>query len=91
MYPNTNPIRLVVPSAGVSVRGYNWMANPEDEEGFMAYARDILESYFPQYGMDYDEAGYTSRVYGAQDFVKIMNIAIVLAAFSSTLLFFCLG
>ena len=22
----------------------------------MAYARDILESYFPQYGMDYDEA-----------------------------------
>ncbi len=39
MYPNTNPIRLVVPSAGVSVRGYNWMANPKDEEGFMAYAR----------------------------------------------------
>lgn len=91
MYPNTNPIRLVVPSAGVSVRGYNWMANPEDEEGFMAYARDILESYFPQYGMDYDEAGYTSRVYGAQDFVKIMNIAIVLAAFFLYAFVFLLG
>lgn len=91
MYPNTNPIRLVVPSAGVSVRGYNWMANPKDEEGFMAYARDILESYFPQYGMDYDEAGYTSRVYGAQDFVKIMNIAIVLAAFFLYAFVFLLG
>lgn len=91
MYPNTNPIRLVVPSAGVSVRGYNWMAKPEDEEGFMAYARDILESYFPQYGMDYDEAGYTSRVYGAQDFVKIMNIAIVLAAFFLYAFVFLLG
>lgn len=91
MYPNTNPIRLVVPAEGMSVRGYNWMANPKDEEGFMAYARDILESYFPQYGMDYDEAGYTSRVYGAQDFVKIMNIAIVLAAFFLYAFVFLLG
>lgn len=91
MYPNTNPIRLVVPSAGVSVRGYNWMANPKDEEGFMAYARGVLEERFPQYGMEYDEAGYTSRVYGAQDFVKIMNIAIVLAAFFLYAFVFLLG
>lgn len=91
MYPNTNPIRLVVPSAGMSVRGYNWMALPDDEDGFMAYTRDVLDSYFPQYGMEYDEAGYTSRVYGAQDFVKIMNIAIVLAAFFLYAFVFLLG
>ena len=91
MYPNTNPIRLVVPAAGVSVRGYNWFANPKDEEGFMAYARGVLEERFPQHGMDYDEAGYTSRVYGAQDFVKIMNIAIVLAAFFLYAFVFLLG
>ena len=91
MYPNTNPIRLVVPSAGMSVRGYNWMANPEEEDGFMEYAGAVLESYFPQYGMDYDEAGYTSRVYGAQDFAKLMNIAIILAAFFLYAFVFLLG
>ena len=91
MYPNTNPIRLIVPSAGMSVRGYNWMANPENEDGFMKYARTVLDSYFPQYGMDYDEAGYTSRVYGAQDFAKLMNIAIILAAFFLYAFVFLLG
>lgn len=91
VYPNTNPIRLVVPSAGITLRGYNWMASPEDEDGFMAYAKAVLEGYFPQYGMDYDEAGYTSRVYGAQDFVKLMNIAIVLAAFFLYAFVFLLG
>lgn len=91
MYPNTNPIRLVVPAEGMSVRGYNWLANPEDEEGFMAYAKGVLEACFPQHGMDYDEAGYTSRVYGAQDFVKIMNIAIILAAFFLYAFVFLLG
>lgn len=90
-YPNTRPIRLVVPSEGISLRGYNWLASPEDEEGFMEYARTVLESYFPQYGMDYDKAGYTSRVYGAQDFVKIMNITIILAAFFLYAFVFLLG
>ncbi|MDE6320054.1 MAG: ABC transporter permease [Lachnospiraceae bacterium] len=91
MYPNTNPIRLIVPSAGMSVRGYNWMSDPEDEDGFMEYAGTVLNSYFPQYGMDYDEAGYTSRVYGAQDFAKLMNIAIILAAFFLYAFVFLLG
>lgn len=91
MYPYTNPVRLVVPSAGMSVRGYNWMASPEDEDGFMEYARAVLDDYFPQYGLDYDEAGYTSRVYGAQDFAKIMNIAIILAAFFLYAFVFLLG
>lgn len=91
LYPNTNPVRLVVPSAGLSVRGYNWLANPADEDGFMAYAKDVLESYFPQNGKDYGEAGYTSRVFGAQDFARIMNIAIVLAAFFLYAFVFLLG
>lgn len=91
MYPNTNPIRLIVPSEGISLRGYNWMASPKDEEGFMEYARAVLESYFPQNGMDYEKAGYTTRVYGAQDFVKIMNIAIILAAFFLYAFVFLLG
>lgn len=91
LYPNTNPVRLVVPSAGMTVRGYNWMASPADEEGYMAYAKDVLESYFPQNGLDYGEAGYTSRVFGAQDFARIMNIAIVLAAVFLYAFVFLLG
>lgn len=83
--------RLVIPSAGVSVCGYNWMASPEDEDGFMEYARAVLESYFPQHGMDYDETGYVSRVYGAQDFARLMNIAIILAAFFLYAFVFLLG
>lgn len=91
LYPNTNPVRLVVPSTGLSMRGYNWMAAPADEDGFMAYAKEVLESYFPQNGKDYGEAGYTSRVFGAQDFAKIMNIAIVLAAVFLYAFVFLLG
>ncbi len=90
-YPNTNPIRLIVPSEGMWVRGYNWMASPEDEDGFMEYARSVLESHFPQHGMDYEEAGYTSRVYGARDFAKLMNIAVILAAFFLYAFVFLLG
>lgn len=79
IYPNIRPVRLVLPYA--EVRGYNWMSSPEDENGYMAYAKEVLEKYFPQGGLNYGEAGFVCRVFGAQDFVKIMNIAIVIAFF----------
>ena len=88
-YPNENPVRLIVPEA--EVRGYNWMASPEDEEGYMAHAKAVLEKYFPQGGKAYGEAGFVSRVFGAQDFAKIMNIAIVLAFFFLYAFVFLLG
>ena len=28
------------------------MASPENENGYMKYAKKVLESYFPQKGMD---------------------------------------
>lgn len=89
LYPNTNPVRIVVPYA--EVRGYTWMASPENENGYMKYAKKVLESYFPQKGMDYGEAGYVSRVYGAQDYSKFMNISIVLASFFIYAFVFLLG
>lgn len=88
-YPNVRPVRLIVPDA--EVRGYNWMASPEDEESYMTYARAVLEKYFPQNGREYGEAGYVSRVFGAQDFAKIMNIAIVLSFFFLYAFVFLLG
>ena len=89
LYPNTNPIRIVVPYG--DVRGYNWMTTPENENGYMEYARQVLENYFPQNGMEYAEAGYVTRVYGAEDYSKFMNIAIVLAAFFIYAFVFLLG
>lgn len=79
MYPNVRPVRLILPSE--EVRGYNWMSSPKDEEGYMAYAKEILEEYFPQGDLDYGEAGYVCRVFGTQDYSKIMNIAVVIAFF----------
>lgn len=88
-YPNENPIRLIMPDA--EVRGYNWMASPKDEEGYMAYAKAVLEKYFPQGGREYGEAGFVSRVFGSRDFAKIMNIAIILAFFFLYAFVFLLG
>ena len=79
MYPNIRPVRLILPHA--EVRGYNWMSSPKDENGYMTYAKAVLEKYFPQGDLDYGEAGFVCRVFGAQDFAKIMNIAVVLAFF----------
>lgn len=79
MYPNIRPVRLILPYA--EVRGYNWMSSPKDENGYMTYAKAVLEKYFPQGDLDYGEAGFVCRVFGAQDFAKIMNIAVVLAFF----------
>ena len=89
MYPNTNPVRLIVP--GAEVRGYNWMSSPENEDGYMTYAKTVLEKYFPQGGREYGEAGFVTRVFGAQDFAKIMNIAIVIAALFLYSFVFLLG
>lgn len=47
----------------------------------MVYAKDVLEKYFPQDGLDYGKAGFVCRVSGTQDYSKIMNIAVVTAFF----------
>lgn len=79
LYPNTNPVRLVVPKA--TVRGYNWMSSPADEEGYMEYANEIMERYFPEGEADaYMELGFSTRVFKTEDYVKVMNIAIMLAS-----------
>lgn len=79
LYPNTNSVRLVVPKA--TVRGYNWMSSPADEEGYMEYANEIMERYFPEGEADaYMELGFSTRVFKTEDYVKVMNIAIVLAS-----------
>ena len=77
-YPNTNPVRLIVESA--VVRGYSWMHTPAEEAGYMNYAAALLKDYFPpSENAEYMEDGYTTRVFLTEDYIRIMNIAIVLA------------
>ncbi len=76
-YPNTNPVRLILPRA--QVRGYTWYAEPSDIPGFIAYADQVLNERFPAgENGDYMEAGFNTRIYQADDYVQVMNVAIVL-------------
>lgn len=78
-YPNTNPVRLVVPQA--VVRSYTWHGLPADVEGFIDYSNQVLAEEFPsRTDASYMEEGFDTRVYKFEDYVKVMNIAISLAA-----------
>lgn len=78
-YPNTNPIRLVLPQA--EVRSYAWYASPSDITGFIAYTNEVLDQTFPEdEDASYMESGFNTRVYKTDDYLKVMNIAIVLVS-----------
>ncbi len=56
------------------------MHTPADEAGYMNYASALLKDYFPpSENAEYMEDGYTTRVFLTEDYIRIMNIAIVLA------------
>lgn len=76
--PNVGTVRLLVPQ-GV-MRGYSWFADPDDIDGFMTYAKEIMAEMFPHDPEStYIELGYNTRVYKIKDYMKVMNIFIVLA------------
>ncbi len=76
-YPNTNPVRLILPQA--MVRGYSWYCAPTNIDGFIEYSNRILENAFPSDpGSSYMEEGFNTRVYKINDYMKVMNIAIAL-------------
>lgn len=78
-YPNMNPVRLILPAMD-HLRQYNWEAAPDDMDGFMAYAEAVLAAHFPDQSQDsYMQGGYSARVYATDDYIKVMNVAIVIA------------
>ncbi|MEG0900337.1 MAG: FtsX-like permease family protein [Oscillospiraceae bacterium] len=78
-YFNTNPVRLVVEQA--EVRGYSWYSAPDNEAEFISFANNILAEMFPQSeDADYMEEGFSVRVYKIDDYIKVMNIAILLVS-----------
>lgn len=78
-YVNTNPVRLVVPEA--EVRSYSWQCAPENISGFIQYANEVLENEFlDNTKIPITGEGVSVRVYKWNDYMKVMNIAIALAA-----------
>lgn len=78
-FPNTNPVRIILPEMD-HMRQYSWEAAPEDMDGFMDYAEQVLAAYFPDQSQDsYMQGGYSTRVYATDDYNKVMNVAIVIA------------
>ncbi len=76
-YFNTNPLRLVVPQA--EVRGFSWYSTPDDEAEFIRYANGVMAEVFPEgENAEYMENGFNTRVYKMDDYLKVMNLAIVL-------------
>lgn len=76
---NTRPFRIIIPAG--EMRGFSWYADTSDISGFMAYATDVMAEFFPrEKEIDYMELGFTTRVYRFDDYMKIMNIAIVLVS-----------
>lgn len=79
VYPNTDPVRLVVPHA--QVRGMSWYAAPENRSGYIEYSNRVLEETFAGGGgSSYMENGFSTRTYKTNDYVKVMNIAISLVS-----------
>lgn len=76
-YPNTNPVRLVVPEG--TVRGYSWQTKAKDAGGMIAYARTVLAAHYPTNPDSYMEDGYSARVYETADYYQVMNITIMIA------------
>jgi putative ABC transport system permease protein len=78
-YPNTNPVRLILPKS--MVRSYSWYCSPTNIGGFIAYSNRILKDVFPSHAnSSYMEEGFNTRVYKINDYMKVMNIAIAMAA-----------
>lgn len=76
-YPNTRPVRLILPEH--IVRGYSWLSTPSDEDDFIEYANTVLDEFFPKNeNAEYMENGFSTRVYRTDEFSKVMNIAIVI-------------
>ncbi len=77
--PNRTTVMLITP--GAEARYFDWYAEPgAEEEGYVAYAQSLLDSYFPNTGTDsYDEVGYSVRISREDTMVMALNVMLVLA------------
>lgn len=75
---NPNPVRIVVPD--IDARYFDWYCTPDDEQTYTAYARKVMDRYYPILTEDsYVEQGYTVRISRIDTMIQMLNVAIVLA------------
>ncbi len=80
-YPNKGTVRIIVPQA--MVRAYTWYALIEDDyiSDFTQKANGIMDTHFHESeGSDYMASGFSTRVYQIDDYMKVMNIAVMIAS-----------
>lgn len=71
------PIRMIVPSG--DSRYFTWYSDPDDDEDYTEYAREIMDEYFPILTEDsYADQGFSVRISRAGQMIKVMNIAVIL-------------
>jgi len=72
-------INLIVPYG--YMRTYGWTATPTDIPAFMAYARIVIDEFFPRNPADtIAQAGFTTMIFESHDFVRLMNLGITIAS-----------
>ncbi|MCL2386170.1 MAG: ABC transporter permease [Defluviitaleaceae bacterium] len=72
-------INLIVPYG--YMRAYGWTATPMDIPAFMAYARTVMDDFFPLNPADtIAQAGFRTMIFEAHDFVRLMNLGIIIAS-----------
>lgn len=77
-YPNTRMVRLILPEA--EIRGYSCYSDPVNINGFMDHANMVMTEAFPSdESAEYMEAGFNVRVYKIADYMRVMNMAIIVA------------
>jgi len=72
-------VSIIVPYG--DMRGYTWFANPTDINSFMNHADFVMNEMFPTSDEDtYMSLGFATRVFETTDFIRIMNIGVIMAA-----------
>ncbi len=72
------PVWIIVPDG--EFRFFDWYSNPNDDESFTTYARQVMDEYYPIItDNSYADQGYTVRISRADQIGKVLNIAIILA------------
>lgn len=71
------PVRIVMPD--IDARYFDWFCEPDDEQSYTQYARNVMDAYYPILTEDsYVEQGYTVRIARVDNMAKILNVSIVL-------------
>lgn len=77
-FVNRAAVLVIIP--GASARFFDWYCEPLDEEdGFVKYARSVMDSYFPILTDDsYVDQGYSVRISREDTMVRALNIMMIL-------------